>query len=191
MWTWMKHLIALSVLLLGGCSEKEEVADSGTNGNGKSKVGPVEADPDSGESSDAGPSLESQVLGYWAATAEDMVKNVEEKDSRKLSPEEQAELRASMEKGEFGLLLHFPAEGKMIGYMTGRESSTMTYEVTSVDDSNGVRTVEVDGDAGQFSGKITFGQDKLVLTRDDEEGSMTVSRIDRAEFARLVPGIKD
>ena len=67
----------------------------------------------------------------------------------------------------------------------------MTYEVTSVDDSNGVLTVEVDGDAGQFSGKITFGQDKLVLTRDDEEGSMTVSRIDRAEFARLVPGIKD
>ena len=78
----------------------------------------------------------------------------------------------------------------MIGYMTGQESSAMTYEVTSVDDSNGVLTVEVDGDAGQFSGKITFGQDKLVLTRDDEEG-MTVSRIDRAEFARLVPGIKD
>ena len=191
MWTWMKHLIALSVLLLGGCSEKEEVADSGTNGNGKSKVGPVEADPDSGESSDAGPGLESQVLGYWAATAEDMVKNVEEKDNRKLSPEKQAELSESMEKGEFGLLLHFPAEGKMIGYMTGQESSTMTYEVTSVDDSNGVLTVEADGDAGQFSGKITFGQDKLVLTRDDEEGSMTVSRIDRAEFARLVPGIKD
>ena len=45
----MKHLIALSVLLLGGCREKGEVADSVPNGNGNPKVEPVRADSESGE----------------------------------------------------------------------------------------------------------------------------------------------
>ena len=130
------------------------------------------------------------MLGYWAATVEDMIKNAEEKDSRKLSPEERAELREAMEKGEFGLLLHFPVEGKMMGYMTGEEAANMTYEVTSGDDRNGILEVKFDGDAGTFTGEVTFGQNKLVLTRDDEEGSMTVSRIDKAEFEKLVPGTK-
>ena len=184
----MRHVIALIVLLVAACGDKNEAPEPGGGDKEGTKAETAGEEIPSTEQPVAASGLESQVVGYWAATVEDMIKNVEEKDNRKLSSEEKTELRESMEKGEFGLLLHFPTEGTMIGYMTGEEAATMTYEVTSVDDANGILEVKVDGDAGKFAGAVTFEQNKLVLTRDDEEGSMTVSRLDKAEFDKLVPG---
>ena len=175
----------LGVCLLVGCGE-----DKGLEaGEGGAKAKEAALKPTSVESSvsvEGESDLEGQVVGYWAATFEDLILAREAELGEALSSDEREELKKAVESGAFSLMLHFPEEGRMIGYLTGEDQAVMTYKVTEVDEGNRVLSVEVTGDAGDFSGKVTFQEDdKIMFTRADENGAIIVRRIDREAFEKL------
>ena len=129
--------------------------------------------------------LEGQLVGHWAANFEDMIVAREAELGEALPSDEKEELKKAVESGAFSLMLHFPEEGRMIGYMTGEDPSVMTYEVMEVDAANRVLDVEVTGDV-DFSGKVTFQEDdKIMLTRTEENGAIIVRRIGKEAFEKL------
>ena len=177
-------MLLLSLLLVA-CRKDETFADAGKGESGGKEPSPETSDEPSvsveGESD-----LEGQLVGYWAANFEDMIVAREAELGEALSSDEREELKKAVESGAFSLMLHFPEEGRMIGYLTGEDQAVMTYKVTEVDEGNRVLSVEVTGDAGDFSGKVTFQEDdKIMFTRADENGAIIVRRIDREAFEKL------
>ena len=181
---WGGNLRWLSLLLVA-CRKDETVADAG-KGKSAGKEASPETSVESSGSVEGESDLEGQLVGYWAANFEDMIVAREAELGEALPSDEREELKKAVESGAFSLMLHFPEEGRMIGYMTGEDPAVMTYEVMKVDAVNRVLDVEVTGDAGDFSGKVTFqGDDKIMLTRTEEKGAIIVRRINKEAFEKL------
>ena len=175
----------LGVCLLVGCGEDKGL--EAAEGGAKAKEAVLKRTSVESSGSVEGESdLEGQLVGHWAANFEDMIVAREAELGEALPSDEKEELKKAVESGAFSLMLHFPEEGRMIGYMTGEDPSVMTYEVMEVDAANRVLDVEVTGDAGDFSGKVTFQEDdKIMLTRTEENGAIIVRRIGKEAFEKL------
>ena len=178
---WLCNLLLLSLLLVA-CRKDETFADAGKGESGGKEPSP-ETSVESSVSVEA--DLEDQLVGYWAASFEDLIVARESELGEALPSDEREELKKAVESGAFSLMLHFPEKGRMTGYMTGQDPSVMTYEVMEVDAANRVLDVEVTGDV-DFSGKVTFQEDdKIMVTRNEEKGAIIVRRIGKEAFEKL------
>ena len=165
-------LAALGISLMTiSCDNKSENADSGSE----------TSDPGTAEAAPTG-DLESHVIGYWAADAEAMMKEMEEKF--KDSPDELAATKAMMGPMIDALAFEIPEKGKMVMHMMG-DSQSMSYTVQTVDKATKTLTVEItDPDGKTESGSIIIGEDKLRLSSGDDEDGLSLVRIDEAAFKK-------
>ena len=179
------HLILLLSLLLAACGEDKGL--EAAEGGAKAKEAVLKRTSVESSGSVEGESdLEGQLVGHWAANFEDVIMAREAELGEAFPSDEREELKKAVESGAFSLMLHFPEEGRMTGYMTGEDPAVMTYEVMKVDAVNRVLDVEVTGESEDFSAKVTFQEDdKIMLTRTEEKGAIIVRRIGKEEFEKL------
>ena len=176
-------LAALGISLMTiSCDNKSENADSGSE---TSDTGTAEAAPPG--------DLESHVIGYWAADAEAMMKEMEEKF--KDSPDELAASKAMKAPMINALAFEIPEKGTMVMHMMG-DSRSMSYTVKTVDEATKTLTVEITAPDGEpESGSIIIGEDKLRLSSgDDEDGRPEwhhKSRFNIEDIDRIYAALKD
>ena len=159
-------LAALGISLMTiSCDNKSENADSGSE----------TSDPGTAEAAPTG-DLESHVIGYWAADAEAMMKE--------MGLAAEGEIDALRMEMFAEMAFEIPEKGKIVMHMLG-DSLSMSYTVKTVDAATKTLTVEItDPDGETESGSIIIGEDKLKLSTGGDEPALPLVRIDEAAFKK-------